>query len=80
MDKKLIAKDSIIIFVDGGIVQDVFTNSSQTYVLIDYDTEGASEEELHDIDGDDAYVEVYVGYNGESLSEDTLKTVNRLLN
>lgn len=46
--------NKVVIFVEGGIVQDVLSEEEIEYVIVDRDTEGASLKEIVDINGEDA--------------------------
>ncbi len=46
--------NKIVIFVEGGIVQDVLSEQEIEYVIVDRDTENASLSEIVDINGEDA--------------------------
>lgn len=46
--------NKIVIFVEGGIVQDVLSEEAIEYVIVDRDTESASLKEIVDINGQDA--------------------------
>ena len=53
-DKSVIPK--VIITMEGGLIQNVITDTDVDVTIIDYDAEGADEEELRQVYGDDAYV------------------------
>ena len=63
----------IIVSVEGGMVQDVFTNHADPkdveVTIIDYDTDGASEDEVVLVGEDRAFVSTWIPSSWAELEE-----------
>ena len=63
----------IVVTVEGGLVQDVFTNHADPkdveVTIIDYDTDGASEDEVALVGEDQAFVSTWIPSGWADLEE-----------
>lgn len=66
-DEKLVMP-KVILVMEGGLIQNVIADTAVDLTIIDRDTEGADEDELRQVYGDDAYVSgPHVNVNPEEV-------------
>ncbi len=68
----------LVIIVDGGIVQDVYTDQPAEVVIVDRDTEGCDIEDLRTVQGEDAYI--YTGIKDATIDPERVSTIMREVN
>ena len=75
-------KTRVIVIVEAGMVQEVFTNQadrdSVEVTIIDYDTDGASEEETTLLGDDRAFVSTWIPSSWDALKEAVSATLEDL--
>lgn len=69
----------IAIIMEGGLIQDILADEEVDITIIDYDTEGAEEEDLTAVPKKDGRsVEAFIGYPNADISAEARKLLDRL--
>jgi hypothetical protein len=69
----------IAIIMEGGLIQDILAVEDVDITIVDYDTEGAEEEDLTEIpQNDGTSVEAFIGYPNVDLSDEARKFLDIL--
>lgn len=69
----------IAIIMEGGLIQNILLDEEVDITIIDYDTEGAEEEDLTEVaQTDGTSVEAFIGYPIVDLSDEARKFLDRL--
>ena len=69
----------IAIIMEGGIIHDILADEEVDITIVDYDIEGAEDEELMKVPQNDGRpVEAFIGYPIEDLSDEARKFLDML--
>ena len=69
----------IAIIMEGGLIQNIFADEEVDITIVDYDTEGADEEDLTEVlQNDGTSVEAFIYYSIGDFSEEARKFLDRL--
>ena len=65
-----------VVFIEGGVVQEVLSDEGMEILIVDRDTEGVETNELYKITGDDAYV---YSTRGSSVNKEKIEEIYKEL-
>ena len=52
----------IIVFLEGGLIEEVMTDQDAEVMIVDYDLDGLGEDEIKMVDGKEAYIHRFSPY------------------